>query len=92
MITSYDFIKNILRTEKGATIEKDSQYLFRVDGAATKIDIKKAIEDIYKVKVQSVNVMHMPGKLKRVRNKYGYTSDWKKAVVTLKKGNKIEVV
>lgn len=92
MITSYDFIRNILRTEKGATIEKNGQYLFRVQGSATKIDIKKAVEDIYKVKVQAVNVINMPGKLKRVRNKYGYTSDWKKAVVTLKKGNKIEVV
>lgn len=92
MRTSYDILKSFLRTEKGATIEKKRQYLFEVDAKATKVEIKKAVEEIYKVKVQSVNVLNMPGKLKRVRTQYGYTSDWKKAVVTLKEGNKIEVV
>lgn len=92
MRTSYDVLKNFLRTEKGANIEKKRQYLFEVDVQATKVEIKKAVEEVYKVKVQAVNVLQMPGKLKRVRTKYGYTPDWKKAVVTLKEGNKIEVV
>jgi large subunit ribosomal protein L23 len=92
MRTSYDILKSFLRTEKGAAVEKIRKYLFEVDTKATKIEIKKAVEEIYKVKVQSVNVVNMPGKLKRVRTKYGYTSDWKKAVVTLREGNKIEVV
>ncbi|NTV28890.1 MAG: 50S ribosomal protein L23 [Candidatus Omnitrophica bacterium] len=91
MITSYDIIKCLLRTEKGTLVEKHRQYVFRVTPKATKTDIRKAVEDIYKVKVQAVNVVNVPGKLKRVRVKYGYTSDWKKAVVTLKEGNKIEV-
>ena len=91
MITSYDIIKSMLRTEKGTLVEKHRQYVFQVNPRATKIDIKKAFEDIYKVKVQAVNIMIAPGKLKRVRTKYGYTSDRKKAVVTLKEGNKIEV-
>ncbi len=91
MITSYDIIRCLLRTEKGTLVEKHRQYLFRVSPKATKTDIRKAVEDIYKVKVQAVNIVLMPGKLKRVRLKYGYTSDWKKAVVTLKEGNKIEV-
>jgi len=91
MITSYDIIKCMLRTEKSATIEKKRQYMFLVDPKATKIDVKKAVEDIYKVKVQAVNITIAPGKLKRVRMKYGYTSDKKKAIVTLKDGNKIEV-
>ncbi len=91
MITSYDIIKGLLSSEKGTLIEKSRQYVFEVRALATKKNIKKAVEEIYKVKVQAVNVMTMPGKLKRVRVKYGYTSEWKKAVVTLKEGNKIEV-
>ena len=91
MITSYDIIKSLLRTEKGTLVEKHRQYIFEVNSKATKTDIKKAVEEIYKVKVQAVNIVIVPGKLKRVRTKYGYTSEWKKAVVTLKEGNKIEV-
>ena len=91
MITSYDIIKSLLRTEKGTLVEKHRQYIFEVNSKATKTDIKKAVEDIYKVKVQAVNIVNVPGKLKRVRMKYGYTSDRKKAVVTIKEGNKIEV-
>ncbi|PIV12006.1 MAG: 50S ribosomal protein L23, partial [Candidatus Omnitrophica bacterium CG03_land_8_20_14_0_80_43_22] len=53
--------------------------------------IKKAVETVYKVKVDSVNTVNMPGKLKRVRYKAGYTSDWKKAIVTLKAGSKIDM-
>jgi large subunit ribosomal protein L23 len=90
-MTTYEVIKNLLRTEKGVSIVKGRQYVFRVAADATKPDIKKAVEEIYKVKVEAVNVMTVPGKRKRVRTKYGYTSDWKKAVVTLKENNKIEV-
>ena len=90
-MTSHDIIKTLLRTEKSTLIEKARQYIFRVITPATKTEIKKAVEEIYKVKVQSVNVINVPGKKKRVRQKYGYSSDWKKAVVTLKEGSKIEV-
>ncbi|MBU1037825.1 MAG: 50S ribosomal protein L23, partial [Candidatus Omnitrophica bacterium] len=58
---------------------------------SNKIEIKKAVEDIYKVKADSVNTVSMRGKLKRVRYAIGKTSDWKKAIVTLKVGNKIDV-
>ena len=91
MITSYDIIKTLIRTEKGTTLEPDRKYLFEVARTATKVDIKKAIEEIYKVKVQDVNTIIVPGKKKRVRQELGQTPDWKKAVVTLKEGNKIEV-
>ena len=91
MITSYDILKTLMRTEKGALQESDRQYLFRVAPKATKVDIKRAVEDVYKVKVESVNTMHLSGKRKRVRQEYGYASAWKKAVVTLKEGHKIEV-
>ena len=91
MKTSYDVIKSLRRTEKSTLIEKARQYVFRVAIDATKPEIAKAVEEIYKVKVQAVNVVNVPGKLKRVRAKLGYTSDWKKAIVTLKDGSKIEV-
>lgn len=90
-MTSYDIIKNMLRTEKGVSMEKGRKYVFRVASGATKPEVKKAVEEIYKVKVADVNVVTVSGKRKRVRTQYGYTADWKKAVVTLKENNKIEV-
>jgi large subunit ribosomal protein L23 len=91
MNTSYDTIKTLLRTEKSAGLEKLRQYVFCVASDAAKPAIKKAVEEIYKVKVDSVNVTNVPGKKKRIRQRLGYTSDWKKATVTLKEGSKIEV-
>ena len=91
MITCYDVVKNLIRTEKGASLsQKQRKYLFRVASTATKIDVRRAVEEIYKVKVQDVNTVAMRGKLKRVRVKAGYTNDWKKAIVSLKEGQKIE--
>ena len=91
MKSSYDIVKTLLRTEKGSTLEPQRKYLFQVFKKANKIQIRQAIEEIYKVKVGSVNTMVMPGKAKRVRQEIGYTPNWKKAVVTLKEGHKIEV-
>ncbi len=91
MITSYDIIKTLIRTEKGTELEPLRKYLFEVSSSANKIQIKKAIEEIYNVKVDCVNTVIVAGKRKRVRQEFGYTSDWKKAVVTLKEGHKIEV-
>ena len=84
-------IRALLRTEKGTLQASRGQYLFSVKQAANKIQIKRAVEDIYKVKVDSVNTQRMPGKLKRVRAQLGRTPDWKKAVVTLKSGHKIDL-
>lgn len=91
MITCYDVIKNLVRTEKGTSLESQRKYLFRVARSANKTEIRKAIEEIYKVKVQDVNVSIVPGKLKRVRRDQGSTTPWKRAVVTLIDGNKIDV-
>lgn len=91
MITCYDIIKTLVRTEKGTFLEPDRKYLFEVAKKSNKIEIKKAIEEIYKVKVQDVNTSIVRGKLKRVRQEQGKTTPWKKAVVTLKEGQKIEV-
>lgn len=84
-------IKNLIRTEKGTQMMPLNKYLFRVDVNATKLEIKSAVEKIYKVKVADVNTMNIGGKLKRVRYRAGYTADWKKAIVTLVPPGKIEI-
>ncbi len=91
MQNSFDIIKNLLRTEKGTAGEPLGKYLFEVSFGANKIQIKQAVEAIYKVKVKAVNTLIAEGKLRRVRQELGKTPSWKKAVVTLKEGQKIEV-
>jgi len=87
---SQDIIKSLMRTEKSTTYEPDRKYLFLVDVKANKIQIKRAVEHIYKVKVRDVNTFVSAGKLKRVRYHLGRTPELKKAIVTLKEGQKIE--
>jgi large subunit ribosomal protein L23 len=91
MMTCYDIVKTLVRTEKGTALEPERKYLFHVARHTNKIEIKKAIEEIYNVKVQAVNTSIVRGKLKRVRQEQGSTAPWKKAVVTLQVGQKIEV-
>lgn len=90
MTQDYSTLGTLLRTEKGADHLKDNKYVFSVAKSANKIQIKKAVQDIYRVKVTNVNTQVMPGKLKRVRYQIGMTPEWKKAVVTLAKGQKID--
>jgi large subunit ribosomal protein L23 len=92
MKNPHDVVMGLLRTEKGSIIQPNNKYLFWVNSGSNKIEIRKSIEDIYKVKVTSVNTMIMRGKMRRVRYATGKTPDWKKAVVTLKEGNKIDIV
>ncbi len=91
MYSPYDIIKTLIHSEKGARLESDSCYQFLVDNKATKVDIKRAVEKIYKVKVEDVNTVVVHGKMKRVRQQIGKQPDWKKAFVRLAKGQKIEV-
>jgi len=80
-------------TEKGTDqIAKWNKYPFRVRISANKNDIKHAIESVFSVKVKSVHTMKRRGKKKRVRQVEGLTSSWKKAIVTLIEGDKIEMV
>ncbi|HTY45155.1 MAG TPA: 50S ribosomal protein L23 [Patescibacteria group bacterium] len=88
-MTSFDIIKSLIRTEKTTLLEPIGKYLFLVDKTANKIQIKRAVEEVYKVKVKDVNTAILPGKLKRVRYQYGRTPDFKKAIVTLAPGHKI---
>ena len=83
MKNSADVIKEILLTEKGTRMsEEQNQYLFRVAKEANKIEIKKAVEELFNVRVMAVNTMHRKGKKKRQRTaQYGTTASWKRAVV-----------
>ena len=88
----YDVIREPVITEKGTKLASQNKYFFRVCKDATKPAIKKAVEEIFNVKVKDVNTIQVSGKWKRVRMQPGKTSDWKKAIVTLKAGQKIEFV
>ena len=86
-------IKSPVITEKSTDLsQKQNKYCLAVDRRANKIQIKRAVEEIFKVKAVKVNTVKMPGKKKRVRYREGKTPDWKKAIVTLKEGDKIELV
>ena len=93
MKAPYEVIKTVRITEKGTALtEKNNQYQVVVDKHANKLDIKYAVEQAFKVKVVGVNTMHVRGKPRRERTaQYGRTAAWKKAVVTLKTGDKIEL-
>jgi large subunit ribosomal protein L23 len=86
-------VRHIQITEKGSALtEKRNQYFFVVDKKANKMEIKQAVEAIFNVSVAHVNTMRYMGKLKRERtSRYGRRPEWKRAVVTLKDGNKIEL-
>ena len=87
-------IRELLVTEKGTRIqESDNQYQFEVDRSANKIEIKRAIESLFKVKVKSVNTMNRAGKKKRERTmNFGHTASWKRAIVALREGERIDLV
>jgi len=89
----YTVIKTVRVTEKGTALtEKANQYQVVVDKRANKLDIKRAVEQAFKVKVVGVNTMHVRGKPRRERTwQFGRTPAWKKAIVKLKEGDKIEL-
>ena len=85
-------IRKVLITEKGTVMrEVHQQYLFEVARGANKIEIKRAVEKVFNVKVDSVQTMQMRGKTKRQGRWVGRRNDWKKAIVTLKPDQKIEL-
>ena len=78
-------------TEKSVDLMQENKYCFRVAKDANKIEIKNAIEKIFKVTVINVNTVNVHGKMKRMGRTQGKTASWKKAVVTLREGDSIEV-
>ncbi|OVE77013.1 50S ribosomal protein L23 [bacterium E08(2017)] len=86
-------VRKLQITEKGTDLKyAHNQYLFEVDKQANKLEIKAAVEQLFNVTVTKVNTMRYSGKKKRERTvKFGKRADWKRAVVTLKEGDQIEV-
>ena len=94
MKISSDLIKAVLLTEKGTRLsEEENKYLFRVSMTANKIEIKRAVEELFSVRVMAVNTMRRKGKKKRERTaNYGTTAAWKRAVVTLHADDSINLI
>ena len=94
MKNSADIIKRILLTEKGTRLsEEQNKYLFRVSKEANKVEIKRAVEELFNVRVMAVNTMSRKGKKKRLRTaQYGTTAAWKRAVVTLHADDSINLI
>ncbi len=91
MKEAYHIIRRPLITEKSTQQKEVSrQYAFEVDRGANKIEIQSAVERLFKVKVLEVRTCNVLGKIKRLGRKYGKRSDWKKAIVTLKEGERID--
>ena len=88
----HKIIKKILLTEKSnLDREAANKYHFEVDRKANKVEIGQAVEKLFKVKVTDVHVFHVLGKKKRMGKVMGQKSSWKKAIVTLAEGSRIEV-
>jgi len=92
-LNAFDIIKTVRVTEKGATqSEKFNQYTVIADRHASKIQIRQAVQELFKVKVLKVNTLNVRGKDRRQRTiQAGKDADWKKALVTLKDGDKINL-
>ena len=90
----HDHIQTVILTGKATLLsEKFNKYVFRVRPSANKLQIKRAIEVIFKKTVVSVNTANYAGKKKRERRAdFGRRPDWKKAIVTLKAGEKLDLV
>jgi large subunit ribosomal protein L23 len=89
----YAIIKKPLFTEKGANLkETENKILVEVSCDASKIEIKKAVEEIFKVKVEKVSTLNVRGKFKRYGRSIGKRPDRKKAIITLKKGEKLDFI
>ena len=85
-----ELVKRPLITEKTTKLMEENKYCFLVDPRANKTQIKQAIEEIFKVKVKKVNTFNLLGKIKRMGRYQGRRPSWKRAIVTLEPGNRIE--
>ncbi|MBU7007461.1 50S ribosomal protein L23 [Phosphitispora fastidiosa] len=87
-----DVLKKPIVSERSMGLMEQNKYSFYVEPKANKIEIKNAVEELFKVTVTDVNTMNVKGKAKRVGKHIGRTSNRKKAIVTLKQGDKIEIM
>lgn len=89
----YGVIKRPLVTEKSTVLQDiRNQFTFQVHDGANKSEIRKAVETLFEVRVEKVRIMNMPGKFRRRFGRPARTAGWKKAMVTLRDGDRIEIV
>ncbi len=93
MKEAQQIVKTLVITEKGTRLmEAENKYLFKVFADANKVDIKRAVEELFGVSVEKVNTLRRKGKMKRERTaRYGRTPGYKRAIVTLKEGDSIDL-
>jgi large subunit ribosomal protein L23 len=89
---AYRVLKEPVVSEKGTNLAEEGKYIFKVFSQANKVEIQKAIEDVYKVKVRKVNIVNVHKKRKRMGRQEGWKQGYKKAIVSLEKGEKMEIV
>ncbi len=87
----YEVLRRPLVTEKSTTLQDQGKYAFEVNTKANKYEIKDAVEKAFKVSVTSVNIVKVPGETHRVGKNKVFRQPWKKAIVTLKSGDKIQI-
>ena len=88
----YSVVKRPVVTEKSTSMQQlRNQFTFEVDSDANKVEVSKAVETLFSVKVIKVNIVSMRGKARRMFGRPGETKPWKKAVVTLRKGDSIDI-
>ncbi len=87
----FEVINRPLVTEKSTLLQESGKYLFEVNSKANKQQVKEAVEKAFKVTVVSINIINMHGEKKRVGRNVITTPSWKKAIVTLKSGDKIQL-
>ena len=89
----YHIVEKPLLTEKSTFLQDvRNQYCFRVHPKANKSEIRKAIEALFDVRVEKVNIINNPGKIRRILGRQGRSAPWKKAIVTLPEGQRLELI
>ena len=91
MLSGHQILVRPIITEKNTALNEVGKYCFEVLQTANKIEIKRAVEDVFSVSVTGVNIIKVPGKMRRMGKTSGMTRTWKKAVVTLAEGERIDL-
>jgi large subunit ribosomal protein L23 len=91
MLSGHQILVRPIVTEKNTALNEVGKYCFEVIQTANKIEIKRAVEEVFSVHVSAVNIIKVPGKMRRMGKTSGMTRTWKKAVVTLANGERIDL-
>jgi large subunit ribosomal protein L23 len=90
-VTPHEVLVRPIISEKNTMLNERGQYVFEIAERANKIQVRQAVEEVFKVKVAAVNVLHVSGHRRRVGRNFGMSRAWKKAIVTLQPGERIEL-